>query len=159
MRAWRITKEKHRKTAFDGEGAKLSPGRWNHRGLPAVYVAATISLAALEYLVNTETDTAPESLLVIPVDLHTELSLQVLETTQLPHDWRHYPHPESTRDLGSNWLRALTTVALSVPSAVVPQERILVLNPRHAQFSELEIGAAEPFSFDPRLWRRSPLQR
>jgi len=152
MRAWRLTKEKHRDAAFNGEGARLHAGRWNHRGLPAVYVAATISLAVLEYLVNADPDTAPGSLVIIPVDLPKELRLHVLDATQLPHDWRHCPHPESTRDLGSDWLRALTTVALSVPSAVVTQERILVLNPRHHQFSKLEIGPAEPFSLDPRLW-------
>lgn len=152
MRAWRLTKRKHRDTAFDGEGARLHPGRWNHRGLPAVYVATTISLAVLEYLVNADPDTAPESLVVIPVDWPKELRMHVLDATQLPSGWRHCPHPESTRDLGSDWLNSLTTVALSVPSAVVPQERILVLNPRQAQFDKLEIGAAEPFSLDPRLW-------
>jgi RES domain-containing protein len=43
--AWRIVKEKHAATAFDGEGAWLYGGRWNSPGRRVVYTSAALSLA------------------------------------------------------------------------------------------------------------------
>ena len=51
-RAWRIVREDHGYTAFDGEGAWRFGGRWNSRGTRTVYTSATLSLAALETLVH-----------------------------------------------------------------------------------------------------------
>src|SRR5258705_349554 len=50
--AWRIVKAKHAATAFSGEGAARTGGRWNSRGVPVVYTSSTKSLAALESLVH-----------------------------------------------------------------------------------------------------------
>jgi len=52
MTAWRIVPEQWAATAFDGEGARLHGGRWNSPGKPAVYLADTRALAALEVLVH-----------------------------------------------------------------------------------------------------------
>jgi RES domain-containing protein len=50
--AWRITKRKHAKTAFTGEGARLYGGQWNSPGTRVVYAAQSQSLAVLEMLVH-----------------------------------------------------------------------------------------------------------
>jgi len=42
---------------------------------------------------------------------------------------------------------------LRVPSVVVPSESNYVLNPAHAAFASLSIGAPVAFPFDPRLVR------
>ncbi len=47
---WRIVKEKHAKTAFSGEGARIFEGRWNSAGVRMVYCSEHLSLAALEIL-------------------------------------------------------------------------------------------------------------
>ena len=49
------------------------------------------------------------------------------------------------RDLGTRWAVSGGTVALRVPSAVVPGEQNFLLNPRHPDFARLELGGAEPF--------------
>jgi RES domain-containing protein len=48
----RIVKEKHAATAFSGDGAAKTGGRWNSRGVRVVYTSCTKSLAALENLVH-----------------------------------------------------------------------------------------------------------
>jgi RES domain-containing protein len=53
--------------------------------------------------------------------------------------------------VGDAWLAARTHAALSVPSVLVPQERNLLLDPAHPRFSEVRIGAPQPFRFDDRL--------
>lgn len=40
-----------------------------------------------------------------------------------------------------------------VPSAIVPIERNVLLNSNHPDMGTVEMGAPEPFAFDPRLWR------
>jgi len=50
--AWRIVKEKHAATAFSGEGAARTGGRWNSRGVAVIYTSSTKALAALENLVH-----------------------------------------------------------------------------------------------------------
>lgn len=52
MEAWRIVKTRHAADAFTGEGAFLFGGRWNSAGGRVVYASATLSLAALEMLVE-----------------------------------------------------------------------------------------------------------
>ncbi|MBZ5728366.1 MAG: DUF2384 domain-containing protein [Acidobacteriia bacterium] len=52
---------------------------------------------------------------------------------------------------GRKWAAAARSAVLSVPSAIVPTERIYVLNPKHPDFERVEFLAAVPFRFDPRL--------
>jgi hypothetical protein len=37
---------------------------------------------------------------------------------------------------------------------VIPHEMNILLNPAHSDFARLRLHGAEPFFFDPRLWKR-----
>lgn len=152
MRVWRLCRRKH--AAFDGEGARLAGGRWNRRGTAVVYVSETLSLAALEYLVHLDLALAPDDLVSVPADIPDTLPVARLEAADLPRGWRRYPAPEALARLGADWAAARRTAVLFVPSAVVPQERNLILNPAHPDFPKIRVGAPGRFSFDPRLLRR-----
>lgn len=153
MRIWRLTSERHASHAFDGEGARLYGGRFNHPGHGVVYCAATLSLAALELLVHLEPSQVPEDRVALPATIPPDLSVRELTVGELPKDWRIYPAPEALKDLGTAWIRAGETAVLTVPSAVIPMERNLLLNPSHSDMTKIEIGEPQPFAFDPRLWR------
>ena len=56
----------------------------------------------------------------------------------------------ATPSLQLSWFAA-TSVALRVPSAVVPIEFNFVLNPKHPDFAKLVIGPRQPLPIDPRL--------
>lgn len=147
--AWRVVKARHAATAFTGEGAARTGGRWNSRGVRMVYASETLSLAALETLVHLN----PPVLLPY-VCFRIELDLDGIETlpnADLPPDWRDEPGPVSTRRLGDRWLAEARSVALRVPSVIIPGESNVLLNPQHPEFARLRPGTAQPFSFDPRL--------
>lgn len=152
--AWRICRRQHVTTAFDGEGARRYPGRWNHRGVPLVYCATTLSLATLEVLVHTDPDDIPSDLVAIRVRVPTS-DVTKLDPARLPADWRAFPGPTELRDLGSAWAPSVESVALRVPSAVIPSEDNLLLNPAHPRFSKVRTSEPEPFAFDPRLFTAS----
>jgi RES domain-containing protein len=44
-------------------------------------------------------------------------------------------------------------VALAVPSAIVPAEFCILLNPGHPDARRVVVHFPEPFSFDERLWK------
>lgn len=150
---WRLTSARHGGHAFDAEGARLYGGRWNHPGTAVVYCSSTLSLAALEYFVHVEPNLAPPSLVAVAADLPAGLDAEALGVEALPANWRSYPAPERLRDLGTGWVRSGTTAVLQVPSSVIPYEMNVLLNPAHPDFAKIHLRAAEPFSFDPRMWK------
>ncbi len=51
--------------------------------------------------------------------------------------------------IGDEWLRARRTVALRVPSAVIPSEFNFMLNRAHPDFERVGIGDREKLKIDP----------
>ena len=152
-RAWRLVKARHAASAFDGEGARLHGGRWNSPGTRVVYVSSSRSLAALELLVHLEIAEALEHYAVIEVRIPAQ-AITRLDRRRLPPDWRNDPPPAAVRALGDAWVQAASSVALEVPSVVVPEETNYLLNPAHPSFRRIAIGSARPFRYDARLGRR-----
>lgn len=150
MTIYRIGPSKYPKN--DGEGARLYGGRWNHKGTAVLYCTATTSLCALEVLANSAA--LPIDMVVIAADVPDDLTIEVTAEADLPPDWNASIAPESTKDIGSRWVSSDTTAILSVPSAIVPQERNYLLNPLHPDFAKIDFRAPVPFVFDPRLMRR-----
>lgn len=153
MRTWRVVKQRFIKSAFSGEGARLAGGRWNPKGLPVVYTASSLALAALETLVHADEDLLPTDLVYFAVDLPDALSIELVTLDDLPSDWRGYPPPESLQEIGATWFAKQTSAVLAVPSAVIPEENNILLNPLHPDFAKLRWGSPHPFQWDPRLRR------
>jgi RES domain-containing protein len=148
--AWRICKAKYAKSMWSGIGARSVAGRWHSKGVPVVYVSATISLAAVEQLVHLDSAEALLSFVKCPVNFDKSL-VTFVEVAKLPRNWRADPPPVTLRAIGDNWARSGSTPVLAVPSAVVPEEFNYVINPAHPRFGRLRIGKVQPFTFDPRL--------
>lgn len=150
LTGWRIIQSRRARSAFDGEGARLYGGRWNHKGTAIVYTASSMSLAALEMLVHLPTPEVLKRYVTIPVEFDDALCSQ-LDPKRLPLKWRNNPAVTTTRDIGTDWVNRAASAVLVVPSAVVPAEWNFLLNPNHPDFAKIVIGAPQPFKYDPRL--------
>jgi len=150
MRAFRIVKKKHALTAFTGDGAREYGGRWNEPGTPMVYAAQTRALAALESLAHYAGAARRIAFLVFALDVPDALVAK-LPMSRLPSDWRHEEPSASTQAIGSDWQRSGESVALLVPSVLIPQEFCLLLNPDHPDTRKVMVAWPEPFEFDGRL--------
>lgn len=147
MRVWRLTKPEHA-PGLDGEGARLYGGRWNSPGLPAVYCASSLALAALEVFVHLPSAmrrpvALPDLVAValgVPDDLIRDLEAEVAGGTSFD--------PRAT---GDRWLREGTSLALRVPSAVIGREANVLVNPRHDAIGQVTLLVQEPFRFDDRM--------
>lgn len=146
---YRIVRERYAATPFDGEGAARSGGRWNPRGRRAVYLSATLSLAALEVLVHLQSG-APGAFVAWRCHV-LRASIRRIRRRELPRDWNVEPVAVSTQRIGEGFLREGRWLGLLVPRAVIPTEFNLILNPTHPEAGTLRRGDPVPFAFDPRL--------
>lgn len=153
--AWRIVKRRHAANAFDGEGARIHGGRWNSSGTPMVYLATSRALALLEILVHLgDEDCLLTSYVIVRVDFESAWARE-LPAKKLPSGWNQWPAGAATRTLGDAWIARAGSLLLAVPSVIVPEERILLMNPRHPKAAQLKIGRPISLNVDSRLGRKS----
>lgn len=152
MRFWRICRRRYAAQAASGEGAGLVGGRWNSRGVRVVYASTSLALAAVETFVNLEPNLQPKDLVSIEGEIPGRLEIGKLDTEELAARW-HETRDESLRRFGDQWIRAGRTVALLVPSAAIPGEWNVLLNPAHPDFSKIRFREAQQFEFDARMFR------
>src|SRR5450830_424537 len=149
MRVWRITSKKY---ALDrlSAGAALYGGRWNPVGLPALYCGASIAISALEKLAHLGIVPHPPMVLVA-VDIPDAAAIYEPKEDTLPVDWQRIPMSRSGQNFGGIWLRRKDTLAMKVPSVIVPEEANIVINPAHQDYSQVQLLVVRPFTFDFRL--------
>lgn len=154
IEAWRLDKAKRsRIESFSGDGAMIAGGRWNHPGIRAVYASAGLALAALEKFVHTQEEGRRMALVSYRIGIPSSVPIDRPRLDQLPRNWRAQSAPAETRDFGTTWLRRRAKAVLLVPSALVPAECNLMLNPEHPDFAKIKILSREFFAFDPRMWK------
>ncbi|MCF6258470.1 MAG: RES family NAD+ phosphorylase [Gammaproteobacteria bacterium] len=151
MQAYRLIKKKYTAEPLDPQGAKFYGGRWNSKGRSVIYASDSIALAALERLVHLHRTDVLNHFVLCTISFNNN-KLMTLPEDVLPTDWRDDPPPDSTIDIGNEWLSSLKSLVLAVPSTVVPQQTNLLINPDHPDFANLAKSIIiEPFIFDPRL--------
>jgi len=153
---WRIAR---RPFALDrlGIGARDGGGRWNHIGTPVIYAGGTIAIAALEMFVHLA-GIVPPDLVLVRLELPDTHSAETPALAQLPRDWQLVPATPGSMDFGTRWAKALRSLVLYVPSALVPEEKNAVLNPAHREFAAVRMAIEREFGYDDRMYRphRSP---
>jgi len=152
MRVWRICRQAHASGAFSGEGARLYGGRWNSEGVRVVYTSTSLALAAIETFVHLEPILQPDDLVSVEAEIPDDLAAERLSLKALPRKWRELGN-ESLKAFGDRWARARSTIALHVPSAAIPGEWNVLLNPEHSDFRKIKVEKPEPFEFDLRMFR------
>ncbi len=147
---WRLVHQNYLAEAFSGEGARLAGGRWNSEGFPVVYTAGSLSLAVLEIIVHLEFKQALNLYKAIPVFL-PKSAVEAVDPASLPANWsKSIPHP-STQLTGNHWIRSRSSIALQVPSAIIPMESNFLINSAHPKFQTLEIGNPMDLPLNPRV--------
>ena len=147
MLAYRLVKERWAGSALDGSGAKAYGGRWNSPGTAILYASESIALAALELLVHVGRGQVLGSYRLFILSI-PDSSVRWLDASDLPLD----SLPVGTARLGDGWVASGQSLALRVPSTIIPREHNLLVSPVHPDFAAVAGDAAsEPFGYDPRL--------
>lgn len=112
-----------------------------------VYTASHLSLAVLESFVH-----LPGSMRTsagLPEMVSVCLSVPSAQIAQLDRDLG--ASGEDARAIGDRWLTDRPSLALEVPSAVVPNETNVLINPDHPEMRAVRVVSQTPFLYDPRL--------
>ena len=146
MVVFRIAR-KERIQDLSGMGAQLFGGRWNEKGVPALYASSSLSLSALEILVHTDKNHPPVDMAYAEIYVPDNILSQKL--VRLGED-------ENALDYGTNWLKQKQGMLLKVPSVILPYEYDhdfnVILNPLHEDYNKVFVSSVHDFSFDVRLW-------
>lgn len=148
---YRICKTKDAAAAFYGEGSFRFGGRWNSRGIRAVYTAGSLSLAVLEMLVHLQDVEIVFGYSYVEARFDEIL---VEDVGNLPENWQVSPSSPPVQKIGDNWIKQTSSVVLRVPSVIIPLESNYLINPLHKDFSKISLGNLQNFTFDERLLKK-----
>src|ERR1017187_5190301 len=158
MDGWRISKRRYANppaAAFDGEGSRRRGGRWTPPGKRVAYASSSLALASLEYFVNLDPQDRPSGLVYVYTSIPEGIRWERVNISFPSRIVARGAVSAGTLGVGESWLVAGSSVCLLVPSAVVPEEFNLLINPLHSDFRVLRFSDPSVFNFDPRMWKRS----
>lgn len=150
MRLYRLTTSEWARS-LDGEGARKWGGRWNSIGIPAIYSGLAISTTLLEALVHLDPDDFPEEFTLVTYELPDDVSQTTVPLSDFPTDWRNNRDTPWFRNRGDRWLSSGASLLLLTPSVIVPSEYNAIINPRHAEMTQVRIANVEAFPMDLRF--------
>lgn len=138
MRIFRLTKTSYIHD-LSGEGARLYSGRWNRRGDALLYFSEHLSLCVLELLTRMDFEFLATDYSYLEAEVPSQLISTLKKPETISRQWRANPPISLTQDYGSNWIQKCKTLGLAVPSAVLPNESNILINPKHLKISELKV--------------------
>jgi RES domain-containing protein len=150
MTLYRITREQYAHD-LSGIGAEKYGGRWNTPGQRVVYTSASASMALVEILAWTPMDLLLKSGFVLLVLQCPDESMEEVTIADLPHGWNFLSGYAETQKIGDQWLKGRRTLLMRVPSAILPIEKNLLVNPMHPMMSQVEIQEIFDLLIDPRV--------
>jgi len=136
---------------LSGEGSSMYSGRWNRQGDALLYFSEHLSLCVLELLTRINYEFLATDYSFIEAEVPSSLILALKNPESISEKWRSYPPISDTKDYGSYWIENNKTLCLAVPSAVLPDENNILVNPNHPRFSELKIIKKSVLDIDSRV--------
>jgi len=149
--AWRLDRAQHRATWDSGEGAYRVGGRWNSRGVRAVYCSIDPATAILEVAVHTgfrALDTIPHVLTAVTITQPS--SVHVVDPASIPNpNWLRPGIPSAGQQAFGDGLLAQHKFVL-IPSAVSTHSWNLIFVGASAA-GAYAVRLQEAFALDTRL--------
>lgn len=126
--------------------------RWNKEEEFVVYTGESIALSMLELLAHKSSIRMGEDyrLLFIKIDVE---NIPEIYISDLPEDWKSIQSYPVLQEIGSNWYKNQKSLALKIPSALIPLEHNYMINTMHPLFkTHVSLISVETFDWDIRLF-------
>ena len=150
MIVFRLSKSKYAND-LSGNGAAISGGRWNSKGVAMIYTSDSRALCVTEIAVHTPLGIIPRDYKMIIFEISDDNILEI-DSSNLPKGWNSFPFSVTLKSIGDKFIYENKSMVLKVPSAVVQGDFNYLINPRHSDFKQLKILSTETFNFDERLF-------
>ena len=149
MQVFRITDARFVADPLSGLGAALAGARWNSKGTRMGYTSSSRSLAMMELLVHVGRENVPATKVLLSIEIPEKV---IIDLAPLPTGWEGLPYRASVQAVGDAWISARSSLALRVPSAIIPDEFNVLVNPSHPDFGKIVIGKSTSLVWDQRLF-------
>ena len=154
MEIYRLVRREY-KDDMSGKGAFLGGGRWNSKGVYALYGASHISLAILEIVVNIDRTILRFMSSYYLLSIYVQDSFVIpFKHTSLKRGWQN--DIKLSQFIGDGFLQSGSGLVMEVPSAVVPEESNFLINPLHPDFGKIRVVRSVPYDLDKRLHNFKP---
>ncbi|WP_334159289.1 RES family NAD+ phosphorylase [Oryzomicrobium sp.] len=151
---WRIGTDTPTYTAEDmgGIGAKTTGGRWNRQGTALVYTSSSRALSCLETVVHLSSGGLPLNRYLVQVDIPDDVwtKRDMVDRAALV-GWDAMPAGMVSLDFGDKWVSSGTSCLLEVPSAIVPEEANILINPAHPDAAKITAVKVRKWVYDARI--------
>lgn len=135
-----------------GTGAKISGGRWNHKGTPLVYASSSRALACLETFVHLAGTTLPLNRYLVEITVPQSVLAKAIKINGSDHvGWDAEPAGAVSLEIGKKWVDSAASAVALVPSVIVPEEFNLVINPAHPDAAQITAKKVRKWLYDSRL--------
>lgn len=155
---WRIATDTRDYEAHDltGAGAKITGGRWNEAGVAMVYAAQNRALACLETFVHLNAGGLPLNRYLVAIDIPDDIwkAARIATPQDLGIGWDAQPAGRVSVAFGNKWALSRPTALLIVPSAIVPEESNILINPAHPDSIHITARKLRKWLYDPRMMKR-----
>ena len=138
---------------LSGRGSELSGGRWNSKGMAALYTSCSRALCTIEIVVHVPAGIIPKDYEMVSIELPDDAIIKAIEPKDLPGSWNSNPINAHTQRIGDAFLSEKKALVFKVPSVIVKDEWNYIINPQHESFDKVKILNREPFAFDMRLFK------
>ncbi len=136
MKLWRLTRAPF--VALDGKGALLNGARYAPPGVAVVSLASEAALAVLIALRYQP---------VSPADAPDDFVLGWTEVDAIPERVPDQQGEEVIRAFVGEWLTSRRSLLAAVPSRVLPEADVVLMNPAHPDAARVAPLTSRPFSF------------
>lgn len=128
----------------------MHPGRWNDDGEKVVYSASTPSLAVLETAAHVDSGGLPLNRFLVAIDVPDDVwtRREILDVSTLDPSWSAIPAGLVSVQAGSQWLLAMRSALLLVPSVIVHEESAVLINPAHPDARHITAKVVRKFEYD-----------
>ncbi len=137
---------------LSGQGAKITGGRWNSKGIAVVYTSSSRALCVTEIAVHTPLGCLPQDYFLIEIHIPENCSIKEILVSDLPRNWQSFEKRQITQHIGNSFIQLCKALILKVPSAVVQGDFNYLINPEHKDIQSIRILNKEAFIFDERLF-------
>ena len=137
---------------MNGKGAEITGGRWSAVGTPMLYVAPTIALSCLETIVHLDGSMSiPLNRFLVKIEVQEDIWKKATKLVSAAHiGWDTLPAGAVSLEWGTNWCKKNSSLLAFIPSVIVPEEFIVLLNTRHVSMPSLKVTKIRKWNYDPR---------
>jgi RES domain-containing protein len=144
MIVFRCSLDIHLESTLTGEGAMRYGGRWNSKGIAAIYTAESRILAVLELVIRQPIDKICAEYRILPIQVPDKFV-----EPKIPQKWKQ--DEAISRKIGDNLLKNQEHLLIKIPSALLANCYNYIINPRSPEISHVKLLQPEPILLDNRL--------